>query len=211
MPVTAQDVKISIRGQLSGQRVQVVQWYRPVGAAFLTATLLGVAEAYWADIKTAWRACHGATTNDVTTSILISEPGVGGGYAEYAIPVGEQQGTRSAPTQSNFMPPFAAGGVRLTVGTRTTRPGQKRFWGLYEEDNSNGDLGSAYAALLATLAAKFSSQITLGAPVATGNLIPEICRLDGVPEVVTARQDVTGFLVSPYVTTQNSRKYGRGA
>lgn len=211
MPVTAEDLKITIRGTCLAQQAEVVQWYRPTGAAFLTATLLGVAEAYWNDIKTLWRACHLNSTNDTTVSILISEPGAGGGYAEYAIPSGEQSGTRSSPTQNQPLPPFMCAGVRLTVGTRTTRPGQKRFWGLVEEDQSAGVLGSALAALVAALAPKFSAGITLGAPVATGVLWPEIVHLEGSPQVVTARQDVTGFIVNPNVTTQNSRKYGRGA
>lgn len=210
MAITAVDLKIVIRGVLNSQQVEVVQWYRPEGAAFLTADPAGVGEAYWNDIKTLWRSCHRAASNDVTTSILVSEPGASGAYGEFAIPVGEQQGTRAAPTQSEYLPPYCAAAVRLTVATRATRPGQKRFWGLLEEDNSNGALGSAMAALVASLAPKFSSVLTLGAPVATGNLFPEIVHLEGSPEVVTARQDVAGFIVAPNVSTQNSRKIGRG-
>lgn len=211
MAITATDLKIVIRGTLAGQQMQVVQWYRPTGAAFLTATPTGVGEAYWNDIKTAWRACHIATAFDVTQSIFVSEPGVDGAYGEYAIPVGEQQGTRPAGTLGEFLPPFLAAGVRLTVATRATRPGQKRFWGFLEGDNNAGALQSAAAALIGTLAGKFSSGITLGAPVATGVLWPEIVHLEGSPEVITRRQDVAGFIVAANITSQNSRKIGRGA
>jgi hypothetical protein len=211
MAVSAEDLKIVIRGVHMGQQMEVVQWYRPTGAAFLTATLLGVAEAYWNDIKTTWRACHVANIDDVTTSVFISEPGVAGQYAEFAVPSGEQQGTRSGPTEPQALPPYVAAGVRLTVGSRVTRPGQKRFWGLKESDQSNGLLTAALAALITSLAPKFAGGITLGAPVATGVLWAEIVRVAGVPQVVTARQDVTGFIVAGNVTTQNSRKFGRGA
>lgn len=211
MPVTAADLKIVLRGSFLGQEVEVVQWYRPLGAAFLTATPEGVGEAYWNDIKTAWRACHVASSEDTTTSIFVSEPGAGGAYGEYAVPAGEQSGTRSATGLGDFMPPYVTVAMRQTVATRTTRPGQKRFWGALEGDNTNGALQAALKALVETLAAKFDSTITLGSPVATGTLDPEIVRLAGVPATVTARQDVAGHLVAAQLSTQNSRKKGRGA
>jgi len=211
MPITASDLKIVIRGVYLGQQVEVVQWYRPTGAAFLTADPAGVGEAYWNDIKTAWRACHGATATDKTTSIFVSEPGPSGAYGEFAIPTAEQEGTRSISGLGEFLPPYVGVGVRLTVSTRTTRPGQKRFWGVLEGDNSDGELESALAALVDTLAAKFSSMVTLGSPVATGTLDPEIVHLAGVPAAVTAHQDVAGYIINNNLTTQNSRKFGRGA
>ena len=65
-----------------------------------------------------------------------------GDYGEYSIPSGERAGTRSAGT-GDLAPVFLATGVRMTVDTRVTRPGQKRFGGLMESDLTNGVVGSS--------------------------------------------------------------------
>lgn len=211
MAITATDIKISVRGKYLGQLVQVVQWYRPTGAAFLTADPEDVGEAFWNDIKTLWRLCMYPTVDNVTQSILVQEPGASGAYGEFPIPAGEQQGNRSGSPTGNTMPPFVATASRLTVSTRATRPGQKRIWGVHEDDSVNGVLQAGLKTAIGNLMAKFSGGITLGAPVATGVLWAEIVRLDKATGAILARQDVKGFLVSDYVTTQNSRKYSRGS
>lgn len=211
MAITASHLKIAIRGTYLGQEVQVIQWYRPTGAAFLTASPEGVGEAYWNDIKDDWRAFMWNGPSQKTESIFVSEPGSTGAYGEYPIPLAEQEGVRTGASGGNFMPPFIASGVRLTVGTRATRPGQKRFWTMVEGDNVDGVLQPSIVGPLTTLAAKFSSVITLGAPVATGTLTPEIVRINRVTGAIDAAQDVTGFLINPQATSQNSRKVGRGS
>lgn len=211
MAITAAHLKIAIRGRFLAQQVEVVQWYRPTGAAFLTATPDGVGEAFWNDIKTVWRGLFVESVALLTESIFVSEPGSSGAYGEYPVPTAEQQGTRVISTPGSFMPPYTAIGVRLTVGTRTTRPGQKRFWGMVEADNSDGIAGSNLYDATEAAAEKFSSVITLGAPVATGTLTPEIVRINRATGDIVAYQDVTGFLVNTELTTQNSRKFGRGS
>lgn len=211
MPVTAADLKITIRGTVYGEQFENIQWYRPDGAAFLTATVLGVAESYWNDIKTTWRAFQSVNGEVRTNSILISEPGLTGAYAEFPIPEAERLGSRTGVASNTVEPCFMAAGVRLTVGTRTTRPGQKRFPGMGEVDVDANLLVGAYVTLVEAVAVKFSEPIELGAPVATGVLHPEITRVDPTTKLVVVRQDVTGFVVNPAPTTQNSRKVGRGA
>lgn len=211
MAITASHLKIAIRGRFLSQQVEVVQWYRPTGAAFLTASPEGVGEAFWNDIKTVWRGLFIESVALLTEVIFVAEPGDTGAYGEFPIPSGEQQGTRVISSPGSFMPPYTAIGVRLTVGTRTTRPGQKRFWGMTEADNGDGLAGSNLVAATEAAAAKFSSVITLGAPVATGTLTPEIVRINRDTGAIVAAQDVTGFLVNPELTTQNSRKFGRGS
>jgi hypothetical protein len=211
MAITAAQLKIIIRGSFGGTLFENVQWYRPTGAAFLTADAVGVAEAYWNDIKTVWRALQVTSGGFLTQSVFVSEPGATGAFGEFSIPVGEQQGARSATGLGDFMPAFVAFGVRLSVATRTTRPGQKRFIGVMEGDATQEVLGAPVTTLLNNLAAKFSSTITLGAPVATGTLDPIIVRIDRATGALLTQQDVTGHLVNPRVTSQVSRKFGRGA
>lgn len=211
MSITSEVIKVQVRGLLMGQRVENIQWYVPTGAAFLTAEAAGVAEAYWNDIKTLWRGFHVASPADTTLSVFVSEPGSDGAYGEYAIPTGEQQGTRDATGAGQLLPPTNSVGVRLTVASRVTRPGQKRFWGVWEGDNEYGVLQPALYAAADALAVKFSDNITLGSPVATGVLIPVIVHNDPITGEYVSRQEVVGHAVSTYISTQNSRKFGRGA
>lgn len=211
MPIVTSTLKIVVRGILLAQRVEVVQWYAPAGAAFLTANATAVGEAYWNDIKTLWRAAHLDSAFDTTTSIYVAEPGESGAYGEYAIPLGEQQGTREEAEFGQYLPPYCVAAVRETVSSRVTRPGQKRFWGFGEIDNVNGILEPDATALVAALMVKFSDVITLGAPVATGTLAPIVVRIDRATGDITASQNVDGFVINPNLSTQNSRKIGRGS
>lgn len=210
MAIAVSDLRISVRGLIYNQRWQNSQWYRLEGAAFLTATPSGVGEAYWNHVKSAWRGFVVANSFMTFESVFVEEPGSDGQYGEYAVPVGEVQGTRAGGTQNDPMPPFCAAGVRLTVGSRATRPGQKRFIGLVDTDNVIGVLQSAAATALGTLATLLTATMVLGAPVATGSLHPEIVTYNPITHSIEAYQDVTGFVINPNITTQNSRKVGRG-
>lgn len=211
MAILSSHLKVTIRGTVAAQQWENVQWYKPTGAAFVTAEAAGVAQAYWDDVKTAWRALIVTSSVFTFQSVLVSEPGDTGAFGEYPIPISEQNGTRAIGDLADFMPPFNAWGMRLTVATRTTRPGQKRFCGIMEGDANADILTAPGIALLEDLAPKFSDNIVLGSPVATGVLIPEVVRIDRVTGDITASQEVTGFLINPYVTSQVSRKRGRGA
>lgn len=210
MAITATDLKMTIKGTCLGQRWNLGCWYRLTGAAFATADPLGVAEAYWNDIKSAWRALALAAADFYTLEIFCEEEGANGQYATFPIPSGEQVGLRALGAALNLEPPYVAYGVRQTVGSRVTRPGQKRIPGVGRQDTTNGYVVTATATLVGSVAAKFSSGITLGAPVATGVMWPEVCRIDPATRLILAKQDVTGFLLNPYATTQVSRKVGRG-
>lgn len=213
MALTASIIKIILRYTYLGQKCENIQYYRPDGAAFLTATMDTLLEAYWNDIKTAARGIMTNYIGDASWDSLLGEE-IGGGlaYAEYAVPTGERVGTRSTTGLGDPVSSFSAGGVRLAVATRATRPGQKRFPFLFEADVDRNALGATYLTLLTALGLKFSAQITLGAPVATGVLHPIVTRHDhSDPPIITASQDVIGQVVNQDVTTQVSRKKGRGA
>lgn len=211
MPVTGGHMKITIRYTYLGQKCENVQFYRLTGTAFATATVLGVLEAYWNDIKTVFRSIF-STSEDVSTidSILGDEVGGGLGFAEFSIPPDERVGTRPAADDGQWLNSFSAIGARLTVGSRVTRPGQKRFPSLREGDVIGNSLTPAIVDIYDPVFDIFAEQRVLGAPVATGVMQPEVGKSvpTGFPSVF---QDVTGKVVNTNVTTQVSRKIGRGA
>ena len=194
---------------LGNQNMNVYQY--EAGTIPPSILAVHIAEAWWNHVKVAYRALATSAFSTPFQSIRIRELNNNAGdYAEYDIPTAEKSGTRASPSEPTAMPPFSAAGVRLVVGTRLTRPGQKRLPFLTEGDNSVGLLGSAYTALTVTLMNILVANMTLGAPAATAVLKPVVTRKDA-QGFVTAYQPVTGFLVNADVTTQNTRKFGRGS
>lgn len=204
-------VKISLRYTFFGQRCQNVQWYRTDGAAFLTASASGVLEAYWNDIKSAWRAMIVTSPSFEFNELALEEENPTGAFGTYAVPLAERQGTRALGSLVDFLPQFVAASAKLTVATRVTRPGFKRLPGIMEGDSGAGEISATFVSLADAVAAKYSTPIILGAPVATGALIPVIVRLDPNTGAVSASQDVSGRIVSNIPTSQVSRKRGHGS
>lgn len=211
MAVIGPHIKVSYRYTFLGQQCQNVQYYTIGGAAFATADMIQVLEALWDNQQEVLRELTPANLTLASwDSLLGEEIGGLGGYAEYAIPDAERIGLRAGTTDSDLLPPFNAFAFRQSVGTRATRPGQKRFPFVTEEDMSVGVLNATGLGIITPVAEAFSTQRVLGVPVATGVLTPVVggTVVDGVP---TVWQDVTGFVVNAYVSSQISRKVGRGA
>lgn len=194
--------------QLAQQSALVFQ-YEVVGIA-PGVTPVQIAEAWWSDVKASTRAlAQTALFGLPFRTVVIRElNNPAGDYATFDIPPAEQGGTRTTGS-GEAMPPFNAVGVRLVVGTRTTRPGQKRLPFLTEGDNLSGALGAGMVGLVQTWAANQTALIDLGAPAALTGLQPIVTRKDA-QGFVTAWQPVTGYLINPNITSQNSRKIGRG-
>lgn len=210
MAITSDLLRISVRGLYLGQQVQVIQPFICGGAGLLTANCAGVAEAFWEEIKDDWRSCHGNDSNDKTLSVLCEEIGGSLGFGEYPIPPGEQLGTRDTSGLAGLLPPFVAVAVRLTVATRVTRPGQKRFWGVYEADQALGVFAGPLFTAYETLMDTWTLPIGLSAPADIVQLEANVVHFDRVTGEPGARQDVTGYLINQNLSTQNSRKFGRG-
>lgn len=175
----------------------------------LSAPELG--ESWWNHVKTALRGVVTSPYSAMFQSVLVRELNdVTGDYGEFAVPPGEQAGTRSPGAASETLPPFAAASLRLTVATRTTRPGHKRFPGMVEGDQTGGTVVAAVTTALNALGAVVSNTMVLGAPALTVTLTPIVVKKDAAGFVV-ASQPIVGYLASPYVTTQNSRKFGHGS
>lgn len=212
MAITGDALLITLRFTLWDQNCQTGQFYTPGGAAFITANCDGVAEAWWNDVKAAWRDLLSVgDTSARFVSVLCEEFNGLGGLGEFAIPTAESGGTRVVDPASSLMPPYCALGVRLTVPTRTTRPGQKRLPFMMETDVEGNVVGAGFITQAEAVAVVYSSTRTLGAPVALGTLTPKIVSRDPVTGSITAAQDVGGYVVNPYITSQVSRRRGHGS
>lgn len=206
---------IQIALEMSSQNQQQMNiWYYTVGEIALGVTAHNIAEAWWAHVKTAYRATAVATQAGFKfLSVTIrDDDDPAGDAAAYAIPSAEQAGTRSTPVGgTDLMPPYAAATARLHVGTRATRSGSKRFGFLYEADNVHGYLDAGFKGVVEGVLAAAATIMTLGAPALLTTLVPVVKGRGASNPPVITYQPITGYSVSPYVTTQNSRKFGRGA
>jgi len=210
MAITAGVVRITLRWTLLSQKCQKAMYFQPGGAAWLTATAAGGAEAWWNHVKTAWRAMIEASAGNTFQEVLFEEIAPAGAFGTYAIPIGEQPGTRSSVGNIGQGPSYCAVGVRFTVGTRATRPGQMRVPFLDEKDFVGNTVQADFITLVDALADVYDTPIALGAPVATGALIPLVVTLAPGGTSVTAQQEVIGHVTNPVITSQVSRRVGHG-
>lgn len=181
----------------------VVVWPAPVTAE-------QAAEAYWNHVKATYRALFPVGWTSAFTSVTVTDISDNtGDFAVYGIPTAERAGTRSNPA-GDPAPPFLALGARLNVGSRVTRPGQKRFAGMYEVDMSGDVAAAGYITLVQNLLNVTSVGIVLGAPAATVSLAPIVVKRDPATGGVLTFQNVTSYTINSRLTTQNTRKIGRG-
>jgi hypothetical protein len=202
-------IEVSLKMLFAGQQMYNVYHYA-VAEIVGTVDASNYAEAWWNHVKTNYRALAQSSYGQVFDSVRVVEMGTPTGeFAEFAIPTGERAGTRPTTAEPQSLPTFNAVGVRLTVGTRETRPGQKRITFMSEADAVGNSVESGFLGAVQALAATLSGVITLGSPAAGCLLQPNVIR-KGPGYSVLAAQPVTGYLVNPYVTSQVSRKQGRG-
>jgi hypothetical protein len=205
----SQMIELSFRGTIFSQRQMCVFQYE-VGGLSGPVSAVNVATAWWNHIKATLRPLvSSAHTTAFQTTFLRVISEVPGEYAEFAIPTGERAGT-GANVGQGLMPPFVAAAIRLTVGTSLTRPGQKRISGQDESDANSANWEAAYVTKLNSFAAIIGANMVLGAPAATMELTPIVVRKPPVGQPVTIAQAVTGTFVNGQITSQNTRKVGRG-
>lgn len=196
---------------LFGQQVLNVYYYE-VGTDLGGTTPLEIAEGWWDSIEEALRACQHEELNHV--EVTVESLDGSHDFGTFTIPIGMGEGTR---TGTDCMPPFASFGLKMIPQNRQVRPGSKRIAGVDEDVVDNGGVVSTgMIALLQTFADIISAPIPFVGfldtivPVVVGFPHPASptgrpARLDRVAIPVTATS------VSTYVTTQNTRKYGRGS
>lgn len=186
-------------------------WTYEVTGTFTGISAGAVANAYWQAVKATYRGIIADAYNPYFSAVsvrVLDDPL--GDYGEYSVPTGERAGTRAGGT-GDLAPVFLATGVRLTVDTRVTKPGQKRFGGLMEADIANGVIASpVITAIDALMSVAAVGTLTLGSPALGMDLLPVVVRKDPNTGLPTASQEITGYLVNIQVTSQNTRKIGRG-
>lgn len=210
MAVTSDLVRLTLRYTLLGQRCQTARDFSVAGAGLATTSVVDIATAWWNDVKEVWRNVVLAGTAFNFDSILAEERGGLQGFGEFTIPVGEQLGTRGAAGAGDFMPPNVNCGVRLSVSTRLTRPGQMRLPALLENDNVGGILQPVYRGIAEAIAAKYATDLALGAPALSVAARAVVVKEGPDFHSPLGYQFITGFKVADVITTQNSRKIGRG-
>lgn len=197
--------ELAIRGVFYGQRVQNVFHYRNVGgAADLAAS--GMCEAWWNDIKAAWRGFMKTEANLIYTEVVSIAVNGSGHYGSYLIPTGEQQGT--SVRAGEFLPTFNAANITFNPALRLVRPGSKRIAGVLESDQVNGVLTAGAQALLGAIATQVVNGFVDAATPSSWEFV--IYGPANASRPVPVSQLVTGHSVSPNVTSQLSRKLGRG-
>ncbi len=212
MPFLPNDeIRVDWRYTYLGQKCENVQTYLVGGVSSVLFTMDQVLEALWNDYKVRFRAL--ASTSAVVNtfdSLLGTQIGGTLQFAEFAVPIAEQVGTRPAGDDGQWLNSFSAVGIRQTVGTRATRPGQKRFPFLREGDVIGNALTGAILPDYNALGGAFSQVSVLGAPALGMALQPQIVHEPGVRDPVRHVQPVIGWVMNLNVTSQVSRKLGRG-
>lgn len=210
MTIAAGDkIEISMR-MVYGNQAQFNVWQYNVKTLTTVPTASALAEAWWNHVKATYRALPTVGYGPVFQSVYLTQLGSPtGDYAEYSVPVGERAGTRSDTAANAYASTFTAVGVRLAVGSRVTRPGQKRFGFITESDLNGNQVETAYLNLIASHMNVMSAEMVLGAPALGTVLEPYVVR-KGADSAVLASQKVTGYQINSFVTSQVSRKQGRG-
>lgn len=199
-------VRITMNQTHQGQQVRNVFWYRAEDAVGGDA-VLGIAQTFWETVRTPWRAFLPSTILLTFDSVDVRYMDGDEDYATYVIPEAERQGTRGAGT-AQLMPVFVAANITLNPANRKVRPASKRIGGLIETDNNANFLEAATRTLLGSVGTAFTATLASGGfidfltPVVVG--MPTATRPDRVLIPIVAAQ------VGRLVTTQNSRKVGRG-
>lgn len=202
-------VEFAVGGHLAGQ-LWMNTWTFKVEGETGNPSPSEWGNAFWNHVKVNYRAlvasAHGAAFEFVKVREMDSAAGE---YGEYAIPSGERAGTGTTGS-GGTLPVFNAAATRLTVATRATRPGQKRISGQDEADANSNSWETAYQTKLNTFYTGITGLITLGAPAALSEIRMVVVRKDSATGLPVAHQNVTGFLVNPYISSQVTRKIGRG-
>jgi len=210
MAFTAALIEIALKYTCLGQNCITARCYEWDGLAIATATPAQLGEGWWNHYKDAWRdLAPGNVANAQFLAVAVREVGGSLSYGEYAIPTGEQEGTRTSG-EGSMLPSYVAVGCRLTVNSSVTRPGQVRFPFLLDSDQDGNNVDAAFLTLCDPLASLYSEHNILGSPVATGEIIPQVVSFGIDNNTVDANQEVVGYVLNPFVTSQVSRRKGHG-
>lgn len=201
LPPVPDVYKLTVRQTSQGEPIINVFYYRDV--AVVAPTPISVAQGFWDKVKVAWRGIPTTTQSYTFDNILCEQLFAPLGFATLSIPLAEQTPTRVLTSEPQ--PTWVAGLIRLTVATRSTRPGGKRISGLTENDTVGNNVNSAMITLLQALGNVFDD--TFNSSPGASAMTPVIV---GYPTPAPTNkplrvQDVIGNSVDARVSHQVSR------
>lgn len=203
-------IEVNIGGRIFSQQ-WMNSWTFVVVGEVGSPSAANIGEAIWNDLKTNYRALVATSHASAFEYVKVREmDSLTGEYGEFAIPSGERAGT-GGTTATTLEPPFVAAGIRFTVATRVTRPGQKRIPGQRAEDENSGLWTTAYLTKLQTFAQNALDCEVLGTPAVGTEVDLVVVKTDPATGLPLAHQEVIGFVANTAITSQVSRKIGTGA
>lgn len=171
------------------------------------ATPAEVGEAFWTLIGGNVRGLQNAAL--LHEQIRVEEVAGDRMYGQYIIPPGEQAGTRGGGGDATAS--FIAYGITLQGETRQTKPGGKRIAGALETDvGAFGVLVTEAFDDLVDFAELLQQPLDVGESPNVTTLRPVIYRPPATPDPAVVNP-IVGFIAKTDITTQNTRKRGRGA
>lgn len=167
---------------------------------------------YGQDICNAWYAAQVALLQPITSTLVswrdltivnLSQP--------LEIWLGIADDLSAGAVSGDCLPPAVSWGFILRRSDRTTRNGYKRFWGVPESLQVNGQPAGAAITALPVIADALGAALPLtglGVPDISIILAPEIVRKDATGAMTLHQPVYDGQFRT--IGTQNSRKFGRG-
>lgn len=206
MPVTNNSILRIIDHQMYDGQETLNVYYYEVDTSLFAPTAAAVAEAWWNDVKVVIRNLQGSPLTHIRTS--CEELDGAFDYGEYIIPVLEQPG---AQTGANPMSSNTAYSVTFRPVNKQVKPGGKRIAGCDESFNGSfGLISSGMISLLGDYGDHLISQLNIivgGAYVLT----PKVVGFPTPTRPSRVAIDMQGYVINPYISTQNTRKRGRGS
>lgn len=194
-------IQLTLNQTFLGQDIVNIFWYRlravedPV---YLSAVTGGFIDWVIPDLK----VLQSNLLNIVDVKAIVYD---GVGYPHYTEVIDETGSVGGAVGNS-----FDAFSVKMTVETRLTRAGSKRFAGVTEGVTDGNDIVAGIHGQLDSLASAISTEIPLkytGTSAILGYGVPQIVRVNpSVPPVGWQKQDVIGAYAYKTVSSQVSRK-----
>lgn len=199
-------IRITLNQTHQGQQVRNVFWYRAEDAVGGDAAL-GVGQTFWEVVRTAWR--NFTPNSPLLTFDAVDVRYMDGDldYATYTIPEAERQGSRNVGS-AQLMPVFVAANITLNPANRQVRPASKRIGGLVETDNNANQIEAGTRALLGALGTAFTTTLASGGFI--DFLTPVVVGMPNANRPTRLLIPIVSQQVGRNVTTQNSRKVGRG-
>lgn len=189
---------LKLSGNLHSQTVNNMFFYEFVGAAGGDAQALGDLFYAWLPPIISTIVSSSYTMTDIEVQNLDTP-------SDYFVRAFSISGSRSATTQG----PFQAWGFRINASSLVEKSGAKRIAGVAESDTTNGVCDSAILSDVNAVGAALGGALPL---VGTKLFRPRIRHLAN-PDELGPPEYYYGLVSSGVftgVTTQNSRKYGRG-